>query len=152
MLYIYRPEICWQFQTTPFPHTKSYRQQMQNQVQKLLRQGKQKGARKKVGLSEWSAPEAEISPHRKTTPVWQAARAIVCDEVFATLGEQNMSAHPSILAGKGTVGQVVLHCHHFYTWTFVAETPSAEFNPHNGNSHSDWHATFLVKNWNNKQA
>ena len=98
--------------SNPFPYTRSYVQQMQNLVQKLLCEEKQKVLKKKkekkAGWLEWSAPEAEVSPHRKMTPVWQAAQAIVCDVVFATLGEQNMSAHPSILAGKRMVGQVLV--------------------------------------------
>ena len=50
------------------------------------------------GGLEWSAHK--ISPHQKTTPVWQEGLVNACDEVFVTLAEQNMSDHPSRLAGN----------------------------------------------------
>ena len=128
---LYTPERCWQFLATP-----SYVQATDSKcktwcgsvyMRKSKRCLKKRKKERKAGLLEWSAPEAEISPHQKTTPVWQAAQAIVCDEVFVTLGEQNMSAHPSILAWKGTVGQVVViistHGHFSHTSTLCQLQP-----------------------------
>ena len=129
--------------SNPFPYTRSYVQQMQNLVQKLLCEEKQKVLKKQRKKKSWMI--RMICPWSRGLTASENDSCLASgagDRLWRSLCDPRRTKYvrPSIYISREANGGSS-SCHHLYMWTLATETPFAHFHPHNVNAYSAWYKT-----------